>query len=39
MCSNLLIYVTTFQLEKVHLKFFPSKFIYDIDFKKQQKNR
>ena len=37
MCSNLLIYVTTFQLEKVHLKFFPSKFIYDIDFKKTTK--
>ena len=33
MCSNLSIYVT-FQLEKVHLKLFPSKFIYDIDFKK-----
>lgn len=31
MCSNLLIHVT-FQLEKVHLKFLPSKFIYDIDF-------
>lgn len=36
MCSNLLIHVT-FQLEKVHLKFLPSKFIYDIDFKKTTK--